>query len=133
MPEALFRGIVKAGRFCPDDVVRHGGWLAKAEGERVIQSLKRESRGRSMSQNRYYFGVVLAILSEWSGHEPEELHLHFREAILGSERRELPNGTTISYPASTRILTVEQFSDYINKIVRWAAEQSVYIPSSDEL
>ena len=132
MPECLFRGIVKAGRFCPDDVVRHGAWLAKAEGKRVIESLKNETRGRSLSANRYYWGVVLAVLAEWSGHETEELHLYFRDAILGQEERKLPNGKVIHHPATTRTLTVEEFSEYVNKVVKWAAEQSVYIPSSEE-
>lgn len=133
MPEAIFRGIVKAGRFHADDLVRHGGWLAKAEGKRVIASLKRETAGRTMSQNKYYWGVVLATLSEWSGHEPEELHEHLKRQFLGLESRELPSGEQITVPPSTKTLTVQAFVRYVDQVVKWAAENGVYVPSSEEL
>ena len=130
---ALFRGIVKAGRFCPDDVINHRAWLAKVEGKRVIESIQREKLARTMSQNRYYWGVVLATLAAWSGHETEELHLHFRDAILGQTESELPNGLLIKHPASTRVLTVDEFAEYVNRVVKWAAEQGVYVPAADEV
>jgi hypothetical protein len=133
MPEALFRGIVKAGRFCPDDIARHGAWLAKAEGKRVIASLKREQLGRTMSQNKYYWGVVLATLSEWSGHEPEELHEHFKRALLEPCEDQLPSGQKITTWPSTTTLTVQAFTRYVDQIAKWASEQGVYIPSADEV
>lgn len=133
MPEALFRGIVKAGRFCADDIARHGAWLARAEGKRVIMSLKREQAGRTMSQNKYYWGVVLAMLADWSGHEPEELHEHFKRAFLGVELRELPTGQMLEMANSTRTLTVQQFTKYVEDVAKWAGEQGVYIPSSEEV
>jgi len=133
MANALFRGIVKAGRFCPDDIVKHRAWLAKAEGRRVIMAIKREQRGRTMSQNKYYWGVVLATLAEWSGHEPEELHEHLKQMFLVPSEDELPSGSRIKTWPSTANLTVEQFVKYVDDVVRWAAEQQVYVPSADEV
>ena len=133
MPEALFRGIVKAGRFVPDDIVKHRGWLAKVEGRRVIESIKREQHARTMSQNRYYWGVVLAVLSEWSGHEAEELHEHLTDKFLAREQRQLPNGEVMTPTARTSVLSIEEFSGYVDRVVRWAAEQGVYVPSADEV
>ena len=133
MATALFRGIVKAGLFCPDDIVKHRGWLAKVEGRRVIESIKRENTARTMSQNRYYWGVVLATLSEWSGHEPEELHDYLKQKFLTPSDDELPNGTVIRVYPSTTTLTIEEFGAYVDRVVRWAADQGVYVPSADEV
>jgi hypothetical protein len=98
MAEAIFRGIVKAGRFCPDDIVKHRAWLARVEGRRVVETIKREQQSRTMSQNRYYWGVVLATLAEWSGHTAEELHGFLRDEFLTPREKKLPSGQSISYP-----------------------------------
>jgi len=133
MPEAIFRGIVKAGRFCPDDVVRHRAWLARVEGKRVIEQIRREQRARTQSQNRYLWGVVYATLAAWSGHEAEELHEYLKAQFLPGRERDLPNGETITVPPSTTHLRVEEFAAYIDRIMRWAAEQGVYIPEASEV
>ena len=133
MPQSLFRGIVKAGKFCPDDIVKHRAWLAKVEGRRVIESIKREQTGRTMSQNRYYWGVVLAVLSEWSGHESEELHEHLTDKFLARDQKTLPSGEVMTPARRTSTLTIEEFSAYVDRVVRWAAEQGVYIPEASEV
>jgi hypothetical protein len=133
MAEAIFRGIVKAGRFCPDDIVKHRAWLARVEGRRVVETIKREQQSRTMSQNRYYWGVVLATLAEWSGHTAEELHGFLRDEFLTPREKKLPSGQSISYPVSTTTLTVHEFTAYIDQVMRWAAEQGVYIPEASEV
>ena len=86
-----------------------------------------------MSQNRYYWGVILATLSEWSGHEPEEFHDFFKESWLHPVTRELPNGNEMTAIPTTTALTVEQFSEYVDRVVRWAAEQGVHVPDANEV
>lgn len=86
-----------------------------------------------MSQNRYLWGVCYPTLSEWSGHDPEELHEHLKDRFLEREQRELPNGTVMVIHPTTRTLTVEQFSAYVDRVVRWAAEQGVRIPDANEV
>jgi len=86
-----------------------------------------------MSQNRYYWGVVLATLSEWCGHEPEELHDYLKRYHLDPVRREFPTGLSMRIVPSTTNLAVEEFSGYVDKVVQWAAEQGVNVPSPDEV
>lgn len=86
-----------------------------------------------MSQNKYYWGVVLQVLSEWSGHEPEELHDYFKTQFLEECDRDLPGGTRISVHPSTRALEVEEFSAYVERVKRWAAGERVYIPDPNEV
>jgi hypothetical protein len=85
-----------------------------------------------MSQNRYYWGVVVATLAEWSGHEPEEIHDYLKR-ILPQKHRRLPSGDEMFVHPSTTTLTVEEFSEYVDKVVRWAAEQGVHVPDAQEM
>jgi len=103
------------------------------EGKRVRVSIKREQHGRTLSANRYYWGVVLATLAEWSGHDPEELHEFMQQCHLGWRSRELPSGLGYSVRPSTASLTVEEFARYVDNVVKWAAEQGVYVPSPEEV
>lgn len=129
----MFRGFVKEGRFRPDEAPQFAARLAHLEGRRVRVSVKRERVARTLSANRYYFGVVLATLAEWSGHDPEELHEFMKQSHLGWRSRELPSGLGYSVRPSTATLTVEEFARYVDNVVKWAAEQGVYVPSPEEV
>ena len=133
MSTYLFRGSVRGGQLRPDDPVRWAGRLARLEGRRVQFSVKREQHGRSISQNSYLWGVVYATLAEWSGHEPEEIHEALKELFLGQTPREFPSGDKLMVRPSTTSLTVEEFSGYVDKINRWAAERGCFIPSAEEV
>ncbi len=133
MPEFLFAGTVKQGKFLPDDPVKYQGRLARLEGRRVRVSVGRVQSGRSLSQNKYLWAVVYGTLSEWSGHEPEELHEFCKDKFLPSEEKRLPNGEVMVRPPSTKSLTVEEFSKYVDEVVRWASQQGVYVPEASEV
>ena len=131
--DLLFSGTVKQGKFLPDDPAKYQGRLARLEGRRVQLSVGRVQSGRSLSQNKYLWAVVYGTLSEWSGHEPEELHEFCKDKFLPSEQKQLPNGEVMVRPPSTKTLTVEEFSKYVDEVVRWAAEQRVYVPDASEV
>lgn len=86
-----------------------------------------------MSQNRYYWGVVLPTLAEWSGHESEELHQYMKDWHLPLVDRKLPSGELMRIYPSTASLSVEEFSAFVDKVVRWAAEQGVRVPDASEV
>ena len=133
MPDLLFGGKVSKGQFVPDDLAKYRGRLAQLEGKRVRVSVKRESTGRSLSQNRLLWGVLYHTLSEWSGHSPEELHEYLKDKFLAADQKELPSGEVMVVTPSTTMLTVEEFTKYVDEIYRWAAERGCYIPSPDEV
>ncbi len=133
MPKFLFAGTVKQGKFLPDDPVKYPGQLARLEGRRVKVSVGRVQPGRSLSQNSYRWAVVYGTLSEWSGHEPDELHEFCKGKFLSSEQKRLPNGEVMVHPPSTKGLTVEEFSKYVDEVVRWASLQGVYVPDASEV
>jgi hypothetical protein len=100
-------------------------------------SIKRLRATRSTQANRYYWGVVLAALADYTGHTPEELHDIMKakflpKALAFSDH----NGEVVEefvLGGSTRKLNTKEFSDYVNQIRNWAAsELDCYIPASDE-
>ena len=76
---------------------------------------------RSGAQNRYYWSVVVRLLSETTGYEAEEMHevlkLKFNRKTVDVAGEEMDIGGT------TTKMTTEQFNEYIGQIQRWAAQE----------
>lgn len=100
------------------------------KGHRVDVVVSRQKRQRSDAQNRLLWSYY-KFIAEWSGHEPEEIHEALKLLLLPREI-ELPSGTLIPAVTSTRGLDVAAFSEYVERVRRWAAEQGVYLPSPNE-
>lgn len=87
---------------------------------------------RSNNANRYYWGVVIAAISEHTGYDPAEIHemmkkkFNLKTALLGSTMEE--------YSGSTRILNTKEFAEYVDKIRMWAnVELDCRIPDAGEM
>ena len=102
-------------------------------GTHVDCTIKKHSSKRSNEQNRYYWGVVISILSDHFGYDPEEMHEEMKLMFNPIQSRIDP--TRRIGGSTTKLSTVEFFSDeqsYVERICRWAAEQhGVYIPPPD--
>ncbi len=124
----IFRGIVKQGKVKLDAPEKYLVYLSGLEGQRVELTLKKERHSRTLSQNAYYWGVVIEILSEHFGYEPDEMHEALKIKFL--KKHEDSNLVTVS---STAKLSTEEFGEYLDKIMRWAAtEYQCYIPEAGE-
>lgn len=87
---------------------------------------------RTLSQNRYYWGVVLKVISDDTGHEPEEQHEFFKKKFIPAKEIRVKNEVQI-IPGCTHDLTKDNFfSDYIDKIRVWYAQEGGYIPDPNE-
>ncbi len=53
--------------------------------------------------------------------------------LPSGEQRRLPNGEVMVQVPSTKALTVEEFSQYVDQVVRWASQQGVYVPDASEV
>lgn len=88
---------------------------------------------RSNPQNRYYWGLVVPLIQKGIkdlGTEltKEETH-EFLKARFNVQELYKDTGEQISIPVSTTRLNKEQFSEYIEKIQRFASEfLSITIP-----
>ncbi len=72
---------------------------------------------RSLRQNKYYWGVVVEMLSEYTGYSREEIHEILKSKFL-SNTKEIGD-ETITYSRSTATLTTKEFEIYLQRIREW--------------
>ncbi len=123
-----FRGIVKKGHLILDDPSKYLVYLSGLEGQRIELILSRERHARTLSQNKYYWGVVIEILGGHFGYEPDEMHEALKFKFLKKHE-----DTDLITVGSTTKLSTKEFGEYLDKIMRWAAtEHQCYIPEAGE-
>ncbi len=140
MRTPLFHGEVRENDkghavFKPDDVP---GFLAHTKGllgERVTVTMKkyRPYKQRSNEENRYYWGVVIKILSDEIGYTNDEMHEILKYQFLQKEIVSR-KGHKTTIPGSTADLSTSEMEDYLQRVRAWGAEKlSIYIPLPNEV
>lgn len=124
-----FTGTVVKGKFTPDSPGTFKLAFCAHEGKRVTVSVDRFHQKRSNQQNKYWWAVPVALISDKTGFTPEQTH----EAIVMELHYEIFNGKdgqALKVPLPTRNLTTSEFMELIDKVQRWAAEffDGLYIP-----
>jgi len=123
------KAIIKQGKLKIHDIEKYRRELSKFdEGEEVRVEIEKWFKKRSNPQNRYYWGVVIDILSFHTGYTSEELH----EAL---KAKFLPNRIILDEEVSstTKELTTAEFEEYMRKIRTFASmELDCYIPDPNE-
>ena len=115
-----------------DDETSYLIWVASLDGKQVRVIVEQETRKRTDPQNKYYWGVIIELLSQELGYESEEVHNLLKSMFL--KRRVILKGKEYISIGSTTKLNTAQFTDYIEKIKRFAAsELNISIPDSDEV
>jgi hypothetical protein len=83
---------------------------------------------RSLDSNRYYW-AVLGDISEQvvpgKAYEPSIWHEYLRALFLPERMVELPDGSIKMLEPSTSELNQAKFSEYTEKVVKWALEHDV--------
>jgi len=83
---------------------------------------------RSLDSNRYYW-AVLGDISEQvvpgRSYEPSVYHEYFRTLFLPERMVELPDGSLKMLEPSTSELNQATFSEYTEKVIKWALEHDV--------
>ena len=131
----IHRGKVKQGKFCPSNQGAYALDLAKfKDGTDVELQIRKPKRSRSLPQNKYYWGVVILLISEATGFSRDEAHDSMRAKFL----TDMVEGRKTSLPRikSTTELSTVEFCDYVAQIQQFAAEfLDLFIPdpeNSDE-
>ena len=119
----------------------HKNELEAMNDTKVIVSVKKYRNMRSKRQNRYYWGVVVRIIQEYSkslmGEEysKEEVHLFLIDRILGRkpEIKEVFGEHLISYnDVETSKMSTTEFGEFIMKIQKFFAERDIIIPDPED-
>ena len=132
--ELLFSGVVKGGKFIPDDPVSFAGRMTRLEGKRTSASFKRKYQHATTNQHAYYRSTVLPIIAEWCGYDArdgsdlEKIHIGLKRKVFGVR---IVNGLEVV--VSHADVDVEEFSDFLDKVLRWAAEGGCYVPGPEEI
>lgn len=104
-------------------------YLEAYQNKDVIVTISKATKAntRTNSQNNYYWGVVIVMISNYLGYSREETHDALRLLFLGKEG-------LINTTKSTTDLTTKEFINYIEQITNWAKEfLNLRIPSPDNL
>lgn len=84
-------------------------------------------------QNAYLHGVVLKIISDWSGHTVEELKEVYKTAFGAKVPFDLPGGKRILVNKSTALYERFEMTEFIERIRAEVAEYGVVIPDPENV
>jgi len=97
-----------------------------------------EKENRTLAANRYYWGVVLKVLQEYTGIDTEDMH-EVLKSKFNPKKVSVGTEDEIEIGASTKGLDTEEFIRYIEKVRIWATEalstptNMCYIPLPQEV
>ena len=128
----LFYGIVRGGKIAFEDKEGFKRVLAKYEKREVAITIKPASAIRSSAENRYYWAVIVRMVSEEMGILPDEAHDYLKSLFLkiGVEK----NGKRWEIIRSTTTLSIPEFEDYCENARQWASQElNTVIPLPNEV
>jgi hypothetical protein len=117
---------VRRGRLKLRDRSRFRAELADWSDGAVVVRLERRRATRSLEQNRWYWAVIVELLSETTGYTPDEMHEFLKQKFtpkriaVCDRNGEIRDERVIG--ATTTTLTTHEFGEYCESIRRWAAE-----------
>lgn len=124
----IHRAEVKNGVIRLLDKPRFDEWVKSLSG--IVEVVVRPPRKpRSNSENRYYWGVIIKLISDHTGSWPEDIHYEFK-------RRFLRVGGDDRFPVlrSTTELSTTEAEDYYTKCRVYASsELGILIPLPNEI
>lgn len=123
------------GHFELSDPVGWEKYIAGLKDGNYLLSIKRRYKTRSLDQNAYYWGVVVALIADYIGETPDETHEILKSMFLREKHRKTVEGKIIEYVTiqSTASLKTIAYEDYLRRIREWAsAFLSLYIPLPNE-
>jgi len=117
--------------------------MGKFEGQYVEISISPVKRERSLSQNSYYWGVVLPMITEEvagkeQGRVDEEIvqqvHEEMKIRFLSFEVESLVDKSKLTFTKATKELSTSEFESYLEQIRRFAKnELGINIPLPNEI
>lgn len=124
---ATFRGIAKDGIVTFDDPSEWRRQVRCFEGKTVEVLIREPKKWRSDSQRKYYFAVIVRMLSEHTGYEEGEMHDALRWKFL--QKHDAPIPTV----RSTNDLDTAEAERYYEDCRRFAAEMGLVVPLPNEV
>ena len=100
--------------------------LVESAADGMVLEIRKPKR--SLDQNRYYWAILTDISEQvvpGKAYEPSMWHEYLRALFLPERMVELPDGSLKMLEGSTAELRVNEFTDYLEKVIKWSAEHNV--------
>jgi hypothetical protein len=109
------------------------GILKSLKPKKYHLEIKQHREVRSLSQNKYYWGVVIKILSNETGFLEDEMHEVLKKKFNPKVKALRQTGEEFLIGGSTTELDTMNFEEYLSKIKIWAIQElDIYIPDPNE-
>jgi len=127
-----FIGEVQSGKLKLNDQALYDDYLLTLDGKVELVVRKYHSQ-RTLKQSAYYWGVVVRMIADETGHTSDEIHEMLKRMFL-KDLIEI-KGEQYETVKSTTSLDTRGFSkDYVDRIKLWALDTlGITIPESDEV
>jgi hypothetical protein len=136
LPEVVTTGYIKAGRLEMRNRKQVSAQLKRMKDGEVLITIEKKHATRSAQANRYFWGVVVEMISDHTGYTPDEVAEILKAKFLPKKLAVCDgNGEVVGEfvigGTTTRLNKIE-FGEYIESIRRWSAETlGVVIPDPD--
>jgi hypothetical protein len=129
---------VKNGRLHPETARKVAAAIAALSGKWVTVTVAERKAKRSGKQNKYYWGVVLPLVTQAmrdAGNVVDEEEVHeFLKRDVGRlvKRITEPDGTVRFVTRSSAELSVDEWEKLMEIIRAWAAQFDIVVPLPNE-
>ena len=128
----IWRGQIKDNKLKLYDKDAFNAYLSVMNGQEIDLVVRKTQKYRSYQQNKYYWGVVVELLSEATGYERQEMHEVLKGKFLA--RYVTIAGSEVPIVRSTTELNTVEFEKYTAEIRRWATQElDCQIPEPQEI
>lgn len=127
-----FKGIIKERKIVLNDKEQFQNYLLSLEGHEIEIGVGKIQYDRSSNQNRYYWGVIIKMIADETGHTSDEIHEWCKIAFNGKHL--IIGDKEVIVGKSTAKLDISDFEDYAEKIRQWASEMlNLIVPLPNEI
>ena len=126
----LFRGSVKHNRLVMgQDYI---DCLFALEGQDIDLTIEKHRNNRSTRQNKYFYGVIVKMLSDELGYTKDEMADIVKGKFLSEEIK--VGNDIIRYTKSSTLLNTLDFESLMTDIREWAsAELNIFLPLPNQI
>lgn len=129
---------VRDGLLSEEAQIAFAAEIAHHENKEICIEIYRKRKTRSLSQNAYYWKVVIPAIKEMMEEfgndlDDEETHSFLKEHVgklTGSVVDSV--GRRVAITKSSATLSTAEFENYLLRVTAWAAQEGVVIPAPNE-
>lgn len=125
----VHHGSLKDGKLELDNPRWFRGMLQQFSDSPLVITLERKKKDRSREQLGYLWGVIYPLISQHTGHTPEDLHDIFKSKYLRSKK--VWRGGDVVVVGTTTDLSTNEMAEFITNVIIEAGELSIEIPPAD--